>query len=107
MRKDLSPKPRCSSLELIECAERSSYPDDNSVISLRPDIWNRGYINKYELKKIARWKSPRSAANVESNPENYVKEITCFALSAKSERALDRPRVPPWGGVQGGFYPPK
>jgi hypothetical protein len=87
MRKDVSPKLRCSSLELIECAQRYSYTDDNIVISLKPDIWNRGYLTKYELKRIARWKSPRSAPSIEFNPDSYFREITGFSLSAKSERA--------------------
>ncbi len=30
---------------------------------------------------------PRSAGRMEDNPEEYVKEITAFALSAKTERA--------------------
>jgi hypothetical protein len=43
-------------------------------------------MTKDELRTIARWKAPRSAGYMESNPEDYVREITGFALSAESER---------------------
>ena len=44
-------------------------------------------MTKDELRIVAQWKAPRSAGHVEDNPEEYVKEITAFALGATTERA--------------------
>jgi hypothetical protein len=44
-------------------------------------------LDKDMLKRIAHWKSPRSAGHVENNSDEYVKEITCFAFEAKEERS--------------------
>ncbi len=48
---------------------------------------NRGWITKGDLRTIARWKALRSAGYMESNPEEYVREITGFGLNAATERA--------------------
>jgi hypothetical protein len=57
------------------------------VLDLREAIASRGFMTKDELRIIAQWKAPRSAGHIEDNPEEYVKEITAFALSATTERA--------------------
>jgi hypothetical protein len=44
-------------------------------------------MTKDELRIIAQWKAPRSSGRMENNPEEYVKEITEFALNAATERA--------------------
>lgn len=44
-------------------------------------------LDKEMLKRIAHWKSPRSAGHVENNSDEYVKEITGFAFEAKEERS--------------------
>ncbi|MGA7492166.1 MAG: hypothetical protein WB930_11440 [Syntrophobacteraceae bacterium] len=44
-------------------------------------------MNKDELRLIARWKAPRAAGHMEKNSEEYVREITAFSFSAKTERA--------------------
>lgn len=80
-------KLRCQLDELKIYSKRYSYKDDEEVISLEDGIRDRGYIQKNELLTIAHWKSPRSAGHIDSNTEDYVREITGFALSAKSERA--------------------
>ena len=44
-------------------------------------------LTRDELAKLAYWKAPRSAGHIQRNTEDYVREITGFALSARSERA--------------------
>jgi len=44
-------------------------------------------LNKDTLKRIAHWKSPRSSGHIKNNSDEYVKEITGFALKAKEERS--------------------
>lgn len=46
-----------------------------------------GCLDKELLKKIAYWKAPRSAGHIDNNSDEYVKEITGFALEAKEERS--------------------
>jgi hypothetical protein len=84
----MNPKLRCPERQLPLFASRYQYPlDDNEVLNLRPIIAGRGFMNKDELRLIARWKAPRSAGHMEKNSEEYVREITAFSFSAKTERA--------------------
>ena len=60
---------------------------DKEVLDLKPRVRQRGYLAKEDLKAVAHWKSPRNAGHVEKNSEDYVAEITQFALTTKCERA--------------------
>jgi hypothetical protein len=72
------PKPftklRCKLNDLKNYSKRYSYKDDDKVMFLVEEIRKRGFIQKDELFLVAKWKSPRRAKNVHSNPEEYVKE---------------------------------
>jgi len=84
----MNPHLRCQEHELPIIAKRYQYPlEETTVLNLRPTILDRGWMTKDELRTIARWKAPRSAGHVETNPEEYVKEITEFAFRATTERA--------------------
>lgn len=56
-------------------------------MNLRPVIQNAGCLTKDQLKRVAHWKAPRSAGNVERNDELYVKEITSWSFSASQQRS--------------------
>ena len=56
------------------------------MLDLKPRVRQRGYLAKEDLKAVAHWKSPRNAGHVEKNSEDYVAEITQFALATKCER---------------------
>jgi len=74
--------------EIVHIAQRYRYPREEShLISLKVQVQRVGYVDKSQLRLVARWKAPRSAGHVERNDENYVKEITSWALSAKEERS--------------------
>lgn len=60
---------------------------DTALSQYRTEILKRGYLTKAELRAVAKWKAPRSAGHIEKNSEEFVKEITGFALSTQSERA--------------------
>ncbi len=84
----MNPKLRCAESELSFFAARYQYPlQDTKILNLRPSIAKRGWLIKDELRAIAKWKAPRSAGHMEDNTEEYVKEITAFALGASTERA--------------------
>ena len=84
----MNPKLRCPESELSSFANRYQYPlQETTVLGLRKTVAKRGWMTKDELRIVAQWKAPRSAGHVEDNPEEYVKEITAFALGATSERA--------------------
>jgi hypothetical protein len=79
---------RCQENELPLIATRYQYPlQEIELLRLRPIILDRGWMTKDELRTIALWKAPRSAGHVETNSDEYVKEITEFALRATTERA--------------------
>ena len=46
----------------------------------------RGYPEKVEFLKVARWKTPRSQSLCASNPPEFVREVTAVALGTKDER---------------------
>ncbi len=44
-------------------------------------------LSLLHLKKLIRWKSPRSVHWIQQEQEPYIREVTRFALSTPSERA--------------------
>ncbi|MCH8261699.1 MAG: hypothetical protein IIA77_01435 [Proteobacteria bacterium] len=73
--------------QIIEIAKRYNDPLDDKVMSFKETIQTKGYIDKDQLKLVAKWKAPRSAGRIENNTDSYIKEITSFAFSAKDERS--------------------
>ncbi len=66
-----------------------SYPikDDFQVEEvIAPRVRMFGYYTKPEFLVMCHWKSPRSKPKVESNNEEFVKEVTQIALSTKQEK---------------------
>ena len=63
------------------------HPSEHEVIGLREHVQAYGYLTKGQLRKVAEWKSPRRAADVENNYTKYVKEVTALAFAAVDERA--------------------
>jgi len=84
----MNPRLRFPKSELSFFAARYQYPiQEAMVISLAETISRRGWMTKDDLRVVAQWKAPRSAGHVEGNSEEYVKEITGFALAATNERS--------------------
>ncbi|NOT10623.1 MAG: hypothetical protein HOP23_02105 [Methylococcaceae bacterium] len=74
--------------EIQSWAKKYQYPrGETSLLDLRAEVQQAGYITKDQLSLVAHWKAPRSAGHVEKNSECYVKEITSWAFSAKEERS--------------------
>jgi len=61
--------------------------DEEEVAGLKPGVAKRGFVTKRDLHEVAKWKSSMSAHHVEKNSEEYIKEVTAFALRTTSERA--------------------
>ena len=75
----------------LECVQdwssKYEYGGQNKVTKLVKQIRKRGYLTKSELKSVGKWKSPRSAGSIVDNERLFVKEVTRFALSTRSDRA--------------------
>ena len=85
---DIKPRLRFDERQIRDIASRYQYYlDDDELVRLKPLIAERGCLEKSELRTVAHWKAPRSARHVEKNTEEYVREITHFALHACTERA--------------------
>ena len=81
------PKLRCRTDQLGKLAQRYRYESDEVDLSaLKANIDTRGYLTKAELRKIAYWKSPRSAGYMEKNSDDYIQAISRIALTAREER---------------------
>jgi hypothetical protein len=84
----MKPNLRFNKSKITYFASRYEYANgENELIELGPKIKDMGYLTKEELYKVAYWKSPRSSVHIASNADDYVREITGFALGAKNERA--------------------
>ena len=84
----MTPVLRFPKSELRFFAARYQYPvQETTVLGLKGTVAKRGWLTKDDLRTVAQWKAPRSAGHVEDNPEEYVKEITAFALGATTERS--------------------
>lgn len=82
------PSLRFSLRETSNIADRYGYSDsDASLSALKPAVIRRGHLYLAELQQVAQWKSPRSAGYVRKNSDEYVAEITGFALAARNERS--------------------
>ena len=69
-------------------AERYSYTrNENELLELHDDVQRSGYLKKPQLQLLAKWKSPRSAPNVENNTDSFIQEISRFAFHTTDERA--------------------
>ena len=58
-----------------------------SLLNRREKVRSRGYLEKAELREAAEWKASMIAGHIETNSEEYIKEITEFAFRASTERA--------------------
>jgi len=84
----MKPNLRFNIKDICSIACRYEYAEsDTELNELKPVVNRRGCLEKADLKKIASWKAPRSAGNVLKNNDEYVREITRFALNAGNERA--------------------
>jgi len=83
----INPELKCQASELVSYARRYQYPiEEAKLVALRPRILNRGWMLKEELRSLAHWKAPRSAKRMETNPDEYIKDITALAFGAATER---------------------
>ena len=57
------------------------------LTNLRPEVQRAGRLTREQLKKVAKWKATRAAGHANKNSEEYVREITFLAFSAKEERS--------------------
>ena len=84
----MTPKLRFRRSQIREIAQQYRYPlSDRELTALAPVAKQKGYLTRAELSRLAQWKAPRSAGHVAKNQERYVREITGFALSARTEQA--------------------
>jgi len=78
--------------EILKYAERydlgvKGTPDELVEKELTEWFLNHKYLNRENLIKLGRWKSPRALNQYQSqiNGDERVKELTLFALSSKDE----------------------
>ncbi len=68
-------------------AHRYEYAAGDDFVEMVASVGGRGHLTKADLRRVCKWKAPRSAGNMERNSDAYVEEITLFAFSARDERA--------------------
>lgn len=84
----MKPKLRFPISQIHKIAARYEYSiTEDEIIVLRPIVQKRGYLLKSELTKLGYWKAPRSSGHINGNSDEYVEEITGFALCANTERS--------------------
>ena len=59
---------------------------DDGLAELGRRARERGYLTGKDLRALARWKTPRTAAQVARNEEGFVREVTRVAFATDCER---------------------
>ncbi len=80
------PKLRPRLKDLPKLSSRYELSNEIDLFKLKPKIEKQGYLNKSDLQEVAYWKSPRSAGHILKNSDQYIQEISGFALTAIEER---------------------
>lgn len=62
-------------------------PEEVQLMSYRDSIQRTGYLTKQQLRSLVRWKSPRNISRMEKSTDEFIKEVTSFALRSTNERA--------------------
>jgi hypothetical protein len=88
MQGKITPRLRFAEHQIETLAGRYEYHyTETELINLIPVVREKGFLEKNDLERLAYWKAPRSAGHIRKNPEDFVIEVTAFALSARTERA--------------------
>ncbi len=84
----MTPELRFKTENIRSIASRYAYGEsDNGLQGLKGKVKKQGCLSQSDLQKVAKWKAPRSAGHVNTNQEEFVREITRFALNTENERA--------------------
>lgn len=69
-------------------ADQYSYTANDGEMKdvIRPNVLDRGYLEKNEFLSICEWKTKRSKSRVASNDQFTIRTITRAALATKDER---------------------
>lgn len=78
-----------NSLEKLinENLDKNEDSKTKQIIKELKDARKRGYLQKKELEKICRWKSPRAIHHIKKNTEKKIIEMTAAALKTRRESA--------------------
>ena len=105
-------KPRFPLSQIPKIAERYSYKSEKELLALVPVVKRQGYLTRDQLFTVCNWKSSRKPDLANANSEQFVREITGFALSATDERSrielltlLDGVRSPTASTILHWFHP--
>ncbi len=64
---------------------------EDNLLNMRSAVQSASLLTKDQLRLVARWKSPRSAANIEKNTDMFIREISGLTFHAEDERARIEP----------------
>ena len=67
-------------------ADRYKYKPGGSIESITNQVKSQGFAFRNQLLAICEWKTHRALDHVAENEEEYIKEVTQFALSTDDER---------------------
>lgn len=74
--------------QIGQVAERYAIPiEEGELLELKPVVQRRGFLTREELKQVSEWKAARVSGMINNNQEDYVIEVTKFALATPCERA--------------------
>ena len=71
--------------QYIKRQREKDWVREQHLIDLKDKIQARGDLTKDELRKIARWKSPRRAALTLENTDTFINDITITAFTATDD----------------------
>lgn len=77
---------RLPAREVRKWAARYDARVDDGLVELARRVRERGYLTGKDLRALARWKTPRTAAHVARNEEGFVRAVTRVAFATECER---------------------
>jgi hypothetical protein len=77
---------RLPARDVRKWAARYDQGVDDGLAELGQRARKRGYLTGKDLRALARWKTPRTAAQVARNAEGFVRDVTRVAFATECER---------------------
>ena len=59
--------------------------ETEEYLAVRASVGDRPFLDRDTLRQIAAWKSPRIKPHVNKNDEEFIREVTQVAFSAKDQ----------------------
>lgn len=72
--------------KILSYAKKYKYSSKIPVDEIVSEVKSQGFLDKNQLKLVAKWKSPRPSKLITQNSEDFIRSLTQVSLSTESDR---------------------